>query len=125
MTLFSNWIQNNWFELGILLLLFAILTIVVWFARNILKTFRAYQEQVGALLRLSFSDVVPAQAPVQAPAAEVSAPVLSEPSPRGPNRLVAACRALVHWFQAPMGSSSGSIAPWRRVFRWLQAPAGS
>lgn len=125
MTQFSDWVQANWFELGILVLLCFTLATVVWFARSILKTLRASQEQVGALLRLSFSDVVPVQAPVQAPAAEVPAPVLSEPSPRGPNRLVAACRALVRWFQAPMGSSSGSVAPWRKVFRWLQAPAGS
>ena len=121
MTQFSDWVQNNWFELGILVLLCFTLATVVWFARNILKTLRASQEQVGALLRLSFSDVVP----VQAPAAEVSPPILSEPSPRGPNRLFAACRALFRWFQAPMGSSSGSVAPWRKVFRWLQAPAGS
>jgi hypothetical protein len=120
MTQFSDWVQANWFELGILVLLCFTLATVVWFARNILRTLRASQEQIGALLRLSFSDVVP----VQAPAAEVSAPVLSEPSPRGPNRLVVACRALVRWFQAPMGSSS-SAAPWRKVFRWLQAPAGS
>jgi hypothetical protein len=121
---FNVWIRNNWFELGILFLFSATLATVVWFARNILKTFRAYQEQVGALMRLSFSDLVPVQTPVaEAPVAE--APVLSEPSPRGPNRLFAACRALVRWFQAPMGSSSGSVAPWRKVSRWLQAPAGS
>jgi hypothetical protein len=112
MTLFSDWIQANWFELGILVILFAILATVVWFARNILRTLRASQEQVGALLRLSFSDVVP----VQTPATEAPAPVLSEPMQHGPNRLVA-------WFQAPM--SSGSVAPWRKILRWLQAPAGS
>ena len=119
MTQFSDWAQTNWFELGILVLLSAVLTTVVWFARNILKTLRASQEQIGALLRLSFSEVIP----VQTPSAEVSAPALSEPSQRGPNRLVVSCRNLVQWFQAPMGSSS--LAPWRKVFRWLQAPAGS
>jgi hypothetical protein len=119
MTQFSDWAQTNWFELGILVLLSVTLATVVWFARNILKTLRASQEQVGALLRLSFSEVIP----VQAPAAEVSAPALSEPSPRGPNLLVVACRNLVNWFQAPMSSSSA--APWRKVLHWLQAPAGS
>jgi hypothetical protein len=112
MTEFSNWIQANWFELGILVGLFAILATIVWFARNVLRTLRASQEQVGALLRLSFSDVVP----VQAAATEVPAPVLSEPMQHGPNRLVA-------WFQAPM--SSGGVGPWRKVLRWLQAPTGS
>ncbi len=119
MTQFSDWAQTNWFELGILVLLSVTLAIVVWFARNILRTLRASQEQIGALLRLSFSDVIP----VQAPTAEIPAPVSSEPSQRGPNRLVVACRNLVHWFQAPMGRSS--VAPWRKVLRWLQAPAGS
>jgi hypothetical protein len=118
MTQYSHWVQSNWFELGILVLLFATLVTVFWFARNILRTFRASQEQVGALLRLSFSDVVSEQAPAQAPAAEaeVSAPVLSQPSPGGPN-------GLIRWFQAPMGS--GSVAPLSRVRRWLQTPVGS
>lgn len=119
---FSHWIQNNWFELGILFLFSATLATVVWFARNILKTFRAYQEQVGALLRLSFSDLVPVQTPVaEAPVAE--APVLSEPARSDPNRLLAFARNLVNWFQAPM--SYNPAAPWRKFLRWLQAPAGS
>lgn len=117
MTQSSVWIQNNWFELGILLLLAATLATVVWFARNILKTFRAYQEQIGALLRLSFSDVVPVQAP------EAEAPVPSEPLQSGPNRLLIFVRNLINWFQAPM--SSNSTAPWRKFLHWLQAPAGS
>jgi hypothetical protein len=117
MTEFSDWIQNNWFELGILLLLSAILAALVWFARNILKTFRAYQEQVGALLRLSFSDIVTAQTPV------VEAPALSEPVHSGPNALLVFGRNLVNWFEAPM--SSNAAAPWRKFLRWLQAPAGS
>jgi hypothetical protein len=119
MTEFSAWIQTNWFELGILVLLFAILTTIVWFARNILRTLRASQEQVGALLRLSFSDVIP----VQAAETEVPTPALSEPLQHGPNLLVVFARNLFRWFQVPMGSGSG--APWRKVLRWLQAPAGS
>jgi hypothetical protein len=117
MTEFSVWIQKNWFELGILFLLTAILATVVWFARNILKTFRAYQEQVGALMRLSFSDLVPVQAPLAEP------PVASEPVHSGPNRLLVLGRNIVNWFQAPMDSNPA--APWRKFFRWLQAPAGS
>jgi hypothetical protein len=122
MTEFSVWIQKNWFELGILFLLTAILATVVWFARNILKTFRAYQEQVGALLRLSFSDLVPVQTPVaEAPVAE--APVPRDSAHSGPNRLLVFASNLVNWFQAPMGSNG--VAPWRKFLRWLQAPAGS
>jgi hypothetical protein len=114
---FSDWVQKNWFELGILFLLSASLATVVWFARNILKTFRAYQEQIGALLRLSFSDVVPVQAPV------AEAPVPIDPAHSGPNRLLVFVRNLVNWFQAPMGGNG--VAPWRKFLRWLQAPAGS
>jgi len=118
MTQFSDWAVSNWFELGLLVLLTVTLTTVVWFARSILRTLRASQEQTGALLRLSFSDVVSEQAPAQAPVAEaeVSAPVLSQPSEGGPN-------GLISWFQAPMGS--GSVAPLSRVRRWLQTPVGS
>jgi hypothetical protein len=118
MTEFSDWIQANWFELGILSVLSAILATIVWFARNILRTLRASQEQVGALLRLSLSDVVP----VQATGTEVPA-LMGDLSQRGQNPLVASARNLIRWFQAPMGS--GSVAPWRKVVRWLQAPAGS
>jgi hypothetical protein len=122
MTEFSVWIQKNWFELGILFLFSATLATVVWFARNILKTFRAYQEQVGALMRLSFSDLVPVQAPV-AEASVAEAPVPRDSAHSGPNRLLVFARNLVNWFQAPMGSNG--VAPWRKFLRWLQAPAGS
>ncbi|HVS90302.1 MAG TPA: hypothetical protein VHF01_19025 [Candidatus Acidoferrum sp.] len=120
MTEFGAWIQTNWFKLGILVLLSAILATIVWFARNILRTLRASQEQVGALLRLSFSDVIP----VQATETELPAPVLSEPLQHGPSPLVVFAGNLFRWFQAPMGSGSVA-APWRKVLRWLQAPAGS
>jgi hypothetical protein len=119
MTEFSDWIQANWFEMGILVVLSAILAAIVWFARNILRTLRASQEQVGALLRLSVSDVVP----VQAAAAEVPAPSVGELPQRGPSPLVVSLRNLFRWFLAPMGS--GSVVPWRKVLHWLQAPAGS
>src|SRR5258708_5489991 len=49
----SAWIQSNWYELGNLLNQFAFLSAGIWFARKILRTMRASQEQVGALLKLS------------------------------------------------------------------------
>jgi hypothetical protein len=122
MTQLSDWIQNNWFESGILVVLCAILATVVWFARNILKSMRASQAQVGALLRLSVSDVAPTpSAPLQMQAEPAS--VLLEPAPRGPNLLVASGRSVVNWLNAPMRRRSES--PLRKVSRWLQAPAGS
>ncbi len=116
---FSDWIQSNWFELGILLILSAILAALVWFARNILRTLRASQEQVGALLKLSFSEAIP----LQGPATQKDAPTAQECPERGPKPLVVAPRKLVDWLEAPMGS--GGHAPWRKVLQWLQAPVGS
>lgn len=122
MTQFSDWIQANWFEFGILVVLSALLATVVWFARNILKSLRASQEQVGALLRLSFSDVLPVPAASQQSNA-TPAPALQERVPRGPNPLVVGARNLVNWLNAPMSRRSAS--PWRKAVRWLQAPARS
>jgi hypothetical protein len=53
---FSDWFDNNWVDLARLLVQCGILTVVVWYGRNILKTLRASQEQIGALLRLSVSE---------------------------------------------------------------------
>ena len=122
MTQFSDWIQANWFECGILVVLSAILATVVWFARSILKSLRASQEQVGALLRLSFSDVLPVPAASQQSNA-TPAPALQERAPSGPNPLVVGARNLVNWLNAPMSRRSAS--PWRKAVRWLQAPARS
>src|SRR6266481_118260 len=48
-----TWIQSNWYALGNLVAQFAFLAAGIWFARKILRTMRASQEQVGALLKLS------------------------------------------------------------------------
>jgi len=42
-----TWIQSNWYALGNLLAQFAFLAAGIWFARKILRTMRASQEQVG------------------------------------------------------------------------------
>ena len=47
------WIQSNWYEMGNLFVQFVFLAAGIWFARKILRTLRASQEQVGALLKLS------------------------------------------------------------------------
>jgi len=52
---FSDWFDNNWVDLARLFVQCGILASVVWYGRNILKTLRASQEQIGALLRLSLS----------------------------------------------------------------------
>ena len=55
MSEFTVWMQINWYALGNLLFQFAFLAAGVWFAREILRTIRASQEQVGALLKLSIT----------------------------------------------------------------------
>lgn len=51
-----NWMQSNWYELGSLTAQFTFLFAGLWFAGKILKTMRATQQQMGALLRLSMTD---------------------------------------------------------------------
>jgi hypothetical protein len=131
----STWIQSNWYELGNLVAQFAFLAAGTWFARKILRTLRASQEQVGALLKLSMTGSV-AERPSSSVIAErtlsgaspywltPSEPipsVLSEPAEMGPPRWEAASRSVLTWLQAPM--SSAEVAPWRRVIKWLQEPA--
>jgi hypothetical protein len=120
---FNDFIQNNWFESGTLLVQGAILAIIVWYARKTLKTIRASQEQVGALLRLSLSDMIAERSPS---ATTEDAPVLTSPEQgeSDGSHLLGAGRGVVDWLQAPMGGGGG-VNPLRRVIRWLQSPAGS
>ena len=132
----TTWMQANWYALGTLLGQFAFLIAGVWFARKILKTIRASQEQLGALLKLSLTDELngrpkpdaAAQRPTpyvmaEWPAAtEAQALTLPQAEPHG-NLLGRAWRGLIHWLQTPM--QSGKATPWRRVLHWLQSPARS
>jgi hypothetical protein len=130
---FTFWTQSNWYELGTLLTEVAFLAAGIWFARNILRTIRIFQDQVGALLRLSITatpnELHSESTPAGHSLAEaspywlmpsktetVSAP---EPTESGPPFW----RRLVLWLQAPMSTSE--IGPWRRVINWLQAPVGN
>ena len=131
----SNWIQSNWYELGNLLSQFAFLAAGIWFARKILRTMRASQEQFGALLKLSMTSSVTERpsssviaertlsgaSPYWLTPAEPTPPVLSEPAEMGPTRWEMARRSLLAWLQGPM--SSAEVTPWRRVIKWLQEPA--
>ena len=142
---FGNWMQIHWYELGSLLVQIAFLIAAVWFARKILKTMRASQEQFGALLKLSLSDELGGRAKSGAEthqstssvggerptpyvmaewptATEAPALTLPEEEHRS-RRLAAAWRGLVGWLQTPMNSHG--LVSWRKVTHWLQAPAGS
>src|SRR5713101_1178254 len=54
----SAWIQSNWYALGNLFIEGAFLAAAVWFGRRILRTLRASQEQVGALLKMSVTGAI-------------------------------------------------------------------
>jgi hypothetical protein len=130
----SSWSENNWYALGSLLTQFAFLA-GIWFARNFLKTIRASQEQVGALVILSIASepsddrrrVRLAGAPFAEAnsywltPAEMQTASLATPTKGGSGRLALVRCGLVCWLQAPM--NAGQDSKWRRMINWLQRPA--
>jgi len=134
---FSSWMQSNWHALGTLLLQAAFLTAAVWFAREILKSIRAFQEQIGALLKLSLTGSLPERhsatsvserlfanaSPYWLTPSEIPPAPAPEPIELGPTRWALARHSLLVWLQTPM--HTGDAATWRRALKWLQAPAGS
>jgi hypothetical protein len=129
--------SDNWYAPASLVIQFSFLIAGVWFARNILRTMRASQEQLGAMLKLSIMGVtaephsslaggnqpLTAESPYWLVPSETEAPGRGQPTESGPRRFAIARRKIALWLQAPMNSSGA--APWRRVINWLQAPAGS
>ncbi len=136
---FTAWMQGNWYALGNLLSQFVFLAAGIWFARKILRTIRASQEQVGALLKLSVTGTaaiserpssgavaersIPNASPYWLAPAEVLPAGSPKPAESGPSRWTVAWHSLMVWLQTPM--SRGAVAPWRRAIRWLQSPVGS
>lgn len=141
----SSWLQTNWRELSSFLVEIAFLIAAVWFARNILKTLRAFQEQIGALLRLT---IAPADAAREAlregvraksnlgeaspywltptetrNAGDAENVALSEPAASGPSWMVRAWHSAVLWMNAPMISAEAGT--WHRLMNWLRTPAGT
>ena len=124
---FGTWMQSNWYALGNLLIQFVFLAAGIWFARKILKTVRAFQEQVGALLKLSVAGTAGRSlgdaSPYWLTPSEAAPDLTAELTESRPSRWAVAWHGTIQWLCAPM--SSGELAAWRRVIRWLQAPAGS
>lgn len=133
----NSWTTGNWYAIGSLVIQFAFLIAGVAVARDFLRTVRGFQEQVGALLKLSITS-----APAELNSADNSRRSVAEASPYWlapaepqaavaptltnsftTSRFVVARRSIALWLQAPMRSSG--VAPWRRLIHWLQAPAGS
>jgi hypothetical protein len=134
---FTAWMQSNWYALGNLFSQFAFLAAGIWFARKILRTIRASQEQVGALLKLSVTGAIGERQTSKAAAERFFAdaspywltppeiPVVGAPELQqsGPDRWTTARHRVLLWLQTPMRRRE--VAPWRKAIKWLQAPAGS
>jgi hypothetical protein len=129
--------QNNWYAPASLLIQLAFLVAGVWFARHVLRAMRAFQEQLGAMVKLSITGLADerhlSSAGAKQSLAEVSpnwlAPSetetagLPESTENGPSRAAVARHKLILWLQAPM--SGPEMARWRQIITWLRAPAGS
>ena len=96
---FGDWVQNNWFALGSLLIQFGILATLAWFGRSILRIIKAWDE---------------AQPRVALPEAA---------DDRYEGGLATTWHGVIRWLQEPMGT--GGPGPFRRIIRWLQAPMGT
>lgn len=134
---FTTWMEGNWYALGNLLSQFAFLAAGMWFARKILRTMRASQEQVGALLKLSVTGAIQERhssnmtaersfasvSPYWLTPTEVPPVVTPEPKESGPSRWSIATHHAALWLKTPM--SRGNAAPWHRALKWLQAPTGT
>jgi hypothetical protein len=136
----SPWMQDNWLELGSLLIQLAFLAAGVWFARNILRTMRAFQDQIVALLKLAVTSRDTEQRPLSASAKPTQTAgsailfptdeeqALSHPEPielieSGPSWIVRAWHGVAQWLQTPM--SNRGTGPFVRILEWFRAPIGS
>lgn len=133
---FSTLPIKDWYALGSLVAQLGFLVAAVWFARNFLRAMRAFQEQIGALLKLSITSTPGERQSTNVNARNVLgeaspywlAPSISEPAntpevvERQPSLFTAGWQRTIHWLREPMGSAQVSYR--RRVINWLQAPAG-
>ena len=135
---FGDWFQNNWYQLGSFLIQVGFLFAAIWFAKTILKTLRASQEQVGALLKLSVSGAS-LERQTEAPslpraASEVSTywlpPTPSQPTTtsvtpeHGAVHSASSGPGFLGWLKSPMGVTTGTSSL-HRVLRWFQSPAST
>ena len=145
MNAINAWIQGNWYALGNLLAQFAFLIAGVWFARKILKSMRASQDQFGALLKLSMSEGLSERIKASEAAhralsgasadrhtpyvmadwpTTTGAPALSLPERESlGEKLLGVWRKVFEWLRAPM--TGHWLLSWRRIAHWLQTPAGN
>src|SRR3989442_9656994 len=134
---FSAWMQSNWYALGNLFIEGAFLAAGVWFARKFLRTIRASQEQVGALLKLSLTGAISERhstsgaaersfasaSPYWLTPAEIPPAPAQEVHESGPSRLAVSRAGGILLPRAAMRGAGGD--PGRRGSTQRQAPAHS
>ena len=127
-----NELATQWYQAGSLCIQAGFLIAAVWCARAILKGVRAWQEQMGALLRLTVGGT---HTDETAREGGRPTPYLLDGWPEAAQQLTTEAAignlqtehrsifaGLVEWLQRPMASSD--LGAWRRMMRWLQTPAG-
>jgi hypothetical protein len=124
---------SQWYQAGSLLIQAGFLIAMVWSVRAILKSNRPSQEQMGALLRLTFggsrleenvgTGARPTPYLLDGWPLAPSAPVQSSIENKDRDVRVGVFAGLIEWLQQPMIASG--VGPWRRMVQWLQSPAGS
>lgn len=150
----NSWTQSGWYAVGSFLIQLAFLISAIWFARNILKTARAFQEQIGALLKLSITAAPTesqsaegntkryfAEASTASPLAEVNPFAFTPPETRSVRilpqtqngsvppemrtvSLPKETRTIFGAEPAEIGTNE-SVGAWRYMVRWLQTPMRS
>jgi hypothetical protein len=135
---FGAWIEGNWYQLGSFFVQIAFLFAAIWFAGKIVKTLRASQEQVGALLKLSVSGISPERhaepALMQRNASEASPywlpPAPSQPTTQfvtkedNPYHESSSGPGFIGWLKTPMRITNGTSS-FHRVLRWFQSPVNT
>jgi hypothetical protein len=129
----TGWIQSYWFELASLTAQFAILVVLVWYARTATRNSTALepsrrQPEPQPSQASSFAEASPSYAPVETqPAGFGGVGRMLSPLPEAQARQTEAARyrrtqranpwrAMVAWLQAPM-TNRGVV--WRRVTRQI------
>ena len=108
----TDWMQQNWLELGTLLAQAAIPIILIWYGRKLLKTLEVSRHGAPAIQSLRVTAInSPPDAAMIAEEERETAPGVA--------------RRFTQWLQQPMTNHRTTPSPWRRLARWLQAPVGS
>src|SRR5438552_18995995 len=103
--------SDNWYAPANLVIQLSFLIAGVWFARNILRTMRASQEQLGAMLKLSITGVTGERhlssgsakqsltevSPYWLAASETEAAGLPQPTESDPDRFAVVRRKIALW----------------------------